>query len=59
MQYVTQYLVHYTIATTEECDEWYEGQSAKDRVQVDSRLTKIQDEGYFGTTRDLEEDYTN
>jgi putative addiction module killer protein len=47
---------HYTIATTEEYDEWYDGRSVKDKVQIDSRLTKIQDGGYFGTTRDLEED---
>lgn len=37
-------LKYYTIATTEEYDEWYEGQSAKERVQIFSRLTKIQDE---------------
>lgn len=49
-------LKHYTIATAEEYDEWYEKQTVKDKVQIDSRLIKIQDEGYFGTIKDLEED---
>jgi putative addiction module killer protein len=47
---------YYTIVTTEEYDEWYNEQSKKNKLQIDSRLTKIQDEGYFGVTRDLEED---
>lgn len=47
---------HYTIATTEEYDEWYDEQPKKDKLQIDSRLIKIQDEGYFGVTKDLEED---
>jgi putative addiction module killer protein len=47
---------YYTIATTEEYDEWYDEQSSKSKLQVDSRLLKIQDEGHFGVTKDLEED---
>lgn len=31
-------------------------QPTKDKVQIDSRLIKIQYEGYFGTIRDLEDD---
>lgn len=49
-------LKYYTIATTEEYDEWYDEQPEKDRLQIDSRLIKIQDEGYFGVTKDLEDD---
>lgn len=47
---------HYTIATTEEYDEWYNDQRAKDRLQIDSRLVKIQDEGPFGVTKYLDDD---
>lgn len=47
---------HYTIATTEEYDEWYNDQRAKDRLQIDSRLVKIQDEGHFGVTKYLDDD---
>ncbi len=47
---------YYTIVTVEEYDEWYDEQRPKDRLQIDSRLTKIQDEGHFGVTRDLEDD---
>lgn len=49
-------LKHYTIIATEEYDKWYEEQSKKVKLQIDSRLTKIQDEGYFGIIKDLNHD---
>ena len=48
---------YYTIATTEEYDEWYVEQTSKNKLQIDSRLLKIQDENHFGIIKDLEEDY--
>lgn len=38
----------YTIYNTLEYDEWLEEQPAKSQVQVRSRISYIQDEGYFG-----------
>ncbi len=32
---------------------WYEAQQAKVRIQIDGRLLKIQESGYFGHTRKL------
>lgn len=40
-------LRYYTIAATEEYDEWYSEQPRKSQLQVDSRLVKIQNEGSF------------
>lgn len=47
---------YYTIATTEEYDEWHVEQTSKSKLQIDPRLLKIQDENHFGVIRDLEED---
>lgn len=47
---------YYTIATTEEFDEWYMEQISKSKLQIDSRLLKIQDENHFGLIKDLEDD---
>jgi len=38
----------YQIHRTPEFREWYNAQTEKSRVQIDDRLSKIQDEGYFG-----------
>ena len=38
----------YTIYNTPEYDEWLEEEPAKSQVQVRSRISHIQDEGYFG-----------
>ncbi len=47
---------HYKIVTTKEFDNWYFEQSKKEKIQIDSRLIKIQNDGYFGITKDLEDD---
>ncbi len=31
--------------------EWFSGQSEKSKVQIDDRLSKIQNDGYFGIHR--------
>lgn len=46
---------YYTIATTEEFDEWYRDQTIKCKLQIDSRLLKIQNENHFGVIKDLDE----
>lgn len=38
----------YTIFRIPEFREWFEEQSEKSRVQIDDRLSKMQDAGYFG-----------
>lgn len=35
---------------------WYEQQPEKARVQIDDRLSKIQDEGHFGDHKPVSED---
>ena len=47
---------HYTLATTEEYAEWYDERPKKEKLQIDSRLLKIQDEGHFGIIKDLGND---
>jgi hypothetical protein len=47
---------YYTIATTEEFDEWHMEQISKSKLQIDSRLLKIQDENHFGLIKDLEDE---
>lgn len=38
----------YSIHRVPEYRIWYEAQPEKTKVQIDERLSKIQDEGYFG-----------
>lgn len=45
---------HYYFDTTTEYDEWFDGETKKSQVQVEDRLSKIEDEGHFGTHKDLE-----
>lgn len=46
----------YTLLTTPEYDEWYGEQGSKDKNQIDMRLLKIQEGGYFGDFKLLGED---
>ena len=43
----------YTIYNASEYDEWLDEQSVKSQVQVLSRISNIQDEGYFGDHKDV------
>lgn len=38
----------YQIFRITEFRDWYDEQTEKSRVQIDDRLSKIQDQGYFG-----------
>lgn len=46
---------YYAIVTSEEYRVWYTEQTSKSKLQIDSRLLKIQDENHFGLIKDLEE----
>lgn len=46
---------HYYFHSTTEYDEWFEEETKKSQVQIDDRLSKIEDEGHFGTHKDLED----
>jgi len=46
----------YQVLRTPEFRDWFDEQSEKAKVQVDGRLSKIQDEGYFGDYRCVSED---
>lgn len=46
----------YSIFKTEEYDEWIEEKSDKEKLQIASRLDKIEKHGHFGDIRDLEND---
>ena len=43
----------YAIYNTPEYDEWLEDQPAKSQVQIRSRVSHIQDEGYFGEHKEV------
>ena len=38
---------------TPEYIEWYESQRPKEKAQIAKRLTNIEEQGYFGTVKDL------
>ncbi len=44
----------YTIYNTPEYDEWLEDQPAKSQVQIRQRVAHIQDNGYFGDHKDVD-----
>lgn len=46
----------YTIYNAIEYDEWLEEQPPKSQVQIRERLGHIQDDGYFGDHKDVNED---
>ncbi len=45
----------YTIYNTPEYDEWLDKQPAKSQVQIRQRISHIQDDGYFGDHKDVED----
>ncbi|OGN64600.1 MAG: hypothetical protein A3E80_04760 [Chlamydiae bacterium RIFCSPHIGHO2_12_FULL_49_9] len=45
----------YKICRIPEFITWYERQTEKAKVQIDGRLSKIQDEGYFGDQKCVSE----
>jgi putative addiction module killer protein len=46
----------YIIYNAPEYDEWLEEQPAKTQVQIRQRISHIQDEGYFGDRKDVDDD---
>jgi putative addiction module killer protein len=46
----------YTIYNAPEYDEWLDEQPAKAQVQIRQRIAHIQDEGYFGDHKDVDND---
>ncbi len=46
----------YRIHRVPEFREWFDEQTEKTKVQVDDRLSKIQDEGHFGDHKSVSED---
>jgi Uncharacterized protein conserved in bacteria len=46
----------YRIHRTPEFRDWFDQQTEKSRVQIDGRLSKIQDEGYFGDHKSVSDD---
>lgn len=45
----------YTILSTTEYDEWLETEPAKSQVQVRGRISRIQEEGYFGDHKKVDD----
>jgi putative addiction module killer protein len=48
--------VKYRILKHPEYDEWFKKEPIKSKVQIEKRLNKIENEGYFGHIKDLDED---
>ncbi|MFN0065127.1 MAG: type II toxin-antitoxin system RelE/ParE family toxin [Chlamydiales bacterium] len=46
----------YQIHRVPEFRDWFDEQTEKARVQIDDRLSKIQDEGYFGDHKSVSDD---
>lgn len=46
----------YSIHRILEFRDWYDEQTEKAKVQIDDRLSKIQDEGYFGDYKSVTND---
>ena len=46
----------YHIHRVPEFRDWFDEQTEKTRVQIDDRLSKIQDEGYFGDHKSVSDD---
>ena len=46
----------YQIHRIPEFRDWFDQQTEKARVQIDGRLSKIQDEGYFGDHKSVSDD---
>lgn len=46
----------YAIYQTDEYSKWLSGQTIKSRHQIQSRVLKIEDDGYFGHHKYLERD---
>lgn len=47
--------MHYTTFETEEYSDWLDKQTLKSRRQIQYRLSKIENEGYFGHIKYLED----
>ena len=43
----------YTVYGTVEYQEWFEEESAKSKLQIQARLSRIRNDGHFGTMRHL------
>ena len=46
----------YIIYNTPEYEEWLAEQTAKSEVQIRERMAHIQDDGYFGDHKDVDDD---
>jgi putative addiction module killer protein len=46
---------HYYFDVTIEYEEWFDAETKKSQVQIEDRLSKIENEGHFGIHKDLED----
>lgn len=46
----------YEVYRTPEFDEWFEEERPKSRFQIEQRIKKIEDEGYFGNYKFLKDE---
>jgi len=46
----------YKLFWAEEFEEWYEELPLKEQIQIDTRISHIQNEGHFGTCKTLGDD---
>jgi putative addiction module killer protein len=49
-------IMRYTILKTENFNDWYNEETIKSQTQIDDRLWKIEDCGYFGVINDVGDD---
>ena len=49
---------NYRIFATVEYDEWFEEQTKKEQYQIEDRLNKIKQDGYFGNHKSVSDDDT-
>jgi putative addiction module killer protein len=47
--------IKYKILVTPEYAEWFNEQSAKSQVQINDRLSRVRENGYFGDHKDVGE----
>jgi len=48
--------VKYTVIRVREYKEWLENETKKSQLQIAERIRKIEEEGYFGNRKDLEDE---
>lgn len=48
--------MRYRTIRTEEFSDWLEGESLKAQVQIEKRISKIELDGHFGKTKEVDDD---